>query len=125
MRHRLICAATLILLAGCGGPSAPTPKVIERSAPAVSPIDATVGDLFSRYQHLSAEAKHSLKGDKLIVQIEASLPQISPSLRQEVASSVEAHNARLLQRALSDPNLDPEVGRFEAPEAAPVPRERP
>ena len=123
MGHRLMCITALIFLAGCG-PGVPTPKVTVRSAPAVTPIDATVGELFGRYQQLPEEAKHSLKGDKLIVQIEAALPEISPALRRQVASTVDAHNARLLQRALSDPNLDPEAVRFEAPEAAPVPRER-
>jgi hypothetical protein len=124
MRHRLIVCSALSLFAGCS-PSAPTLKVVERASPAATSIDVAISDLFTRYQQLPEEAKHSLQGDKLIVQIEAALPHVSPALRGQVAGTVEDHNARLLQRALNDPNLDPEAVRFEAPETAPVPRERP
>jgi hypothetical protein len=125
-RDWVAAAALASLLAGCNRtqPSSPakTPEQLESKQP--SRIDAKVADLLENYQQLSDDTKHTLQGDKLIVQIEASLPRLTPDYRRKVAVVVNAHNARLLQRALNDPDIDPLTTRFEQPETAPVPRER-
>jgi hypothetical protein len=123
------CLAVMVLTALLGGcnrmsPSSPTKTLEQPETRRPSKIDVKVAGLLENYQQLPDDTKHTLTGDKLIVQIEASLPRLTPDYRRKVAVVVNSHNARLLQRALNDPDLDSPANRFEQPETAPIPRER-
>ena len=116
----------MALFAGCGSPSAPPPPQVSQqpvAAPADDSLDAKVSELFSQFQQLPDNEKDTLKGDKLIIQIEGLMGGVTVSTLRMVEKTVEVHNARLLKRALEDTSADPEP-EVKGTEILDLPRER-
>jgi alpha-ketoglutarate-dependent taurine dioxygenase len=128
----LVPASIALTLIGCGRPAPdPVNQPVTETAPAEAAkpthgAEARVAGLFARYQKLPEEERNTLKGDKLIAQIELQLPAVSPALRKQVEPTVEAHNKQLLFRALNDPAIEKDLAPepvYAETETAPPPRE--
>ena len=108
---------SLVVAAGCTRSS---PGPTQPSESESKTADSELGSLVERYRQLPAGQKHTLDGDKLIIQIETLVRIASPEWQAQVEPIVRVHNEALLQRALNDPDLIEIVGT----EFAPVPREK-
>jgi hypothetical protein len=113
-------------LIGCEE-SPPTP--VHRSDPherveslATMTPDAKIAELFAQYNSLPDKEKDSLKGDKLMMQIELMLGAASKEMQQTVAKSLKEHNRKEIERAMADTSADPDKENKE-PEILGLPRE--
>ena len=117
--------AMLAMFSGCSSPSPTTPPQVSQQPAATSDdsLDAKVAELFSKFQQLPENEKDTLKGDKLIIQIEGLLGGVTQPTRRMVEKTVAVHNAKLLKRALEDTSADPEP-EVTGTEILDLPRER-
>jgi hypothetical protein len=99
----------------------PDPHERVESVATMTP-DAKIAELFAQYNRLPVNEKDSLKGDKLMMQIELMLGSASKEMRQTVALSLKNHNRKEIERAMADTSADPDKKNEEAEILAP-PRE--